>query len=771
MELLTISRSKSARRCWRHHYNAYELGRVPIKTGEALFFGTLFHVGLEQWWLCWQDTAWRNSPQGVTPDWPQGVGQNWSLKMAITAMQAKFAASDDADASPFDLVKAEELMRGYHFRWVPAMADIEIIAVESQFEMPLVNPLTGRSSKTYRLGGKIDVRIRMMIRGEMRCLTVEHKCLSGSTLILNHETGKYQSMKEMADGGVAPSVSAMAEDGSIIVAKAEVPVAQPINDAIRISLSSGRTITASGNHPMWTDRGWIPTGDLVEGMYIASPKRIACESEDELTDSEVALVGYMIGDGSLSGGVTFTKGDDRVLSDVLRCASDIGENSKISYPEERTTYIQFSRIGPVADLMERTGLRGKKAAEKRIPNIGMSDRQIGILIGALWSTDGCIDIQDGKYAKPRMIYGSMSEALCHQIRDLLQRIGIVSRVRGYSFQYGEETKNTSTVLVVSRESKRIFLEKVLSGDISVIRSANPIFDVLESIPTCSNGGDQRMQPKLSDEIWWDKIESIDHVGKMVLYDIEVPGPHTFVANGLITHNTSTEDIAPGATYWTRLRMDGQVSQYTDGARSLGDGDVSGCLYDVARRPTKKPKLATPEEDRKWTQPKSCNTCRDDAQGTHKWEWDRLQKINPSSPPRKFRKLLVKDIPTTEGCEECEPPRLHSGMRLADETVEEFRIRIRGHIADNPEMYYQRADVVRLDEELNEFRFDNWEFAKTLRERQIAGKTLGKMAWPRNPDACFKWSRACEYYAVCTGSCGIDDDHQFRDKAGQHEELS
>lgn len=404
MELLTISRSKAARRCWRFHYNAYEIGRVVIKAGEALFFGTLFHVGLEQWWLCCQEFQNGSSPSFEACRNREDF-QDWPLTMAITAMQAKFAGSEDADASLFDLVKAEELMRGYHFRWMKAMDSIYIIDVESQFEMPLINPVDGSESDDYRLGGKIDVRIRMRIRGELLCLTVEHK-------------------------------------------------------------------------------------------------------------------------------------------------------------------------------------------------------------------------------------------------------------------------------------------------------------------------------------------------------------------------TSTEDITPGATYWTRLRMDGQVSQYTDGARSLGDVDVSGCLYDVAKRPTKKPKLMTPEEDQKWTQPKSCGECRENAHRLYKKHW-----LDTSHGSMKFKKLLVKYIPCTEGCEECEPPRLHSGQRLADETPDEFRIRVREDIADNPEQYYQRADVVRLEEELIEFRFDNWVLAETLLERQVAGRTMGKMAWPRNPDACFKWNRACEYYGACTGSASIDDDHIFRDKAGQHEELS
>jgi hypothetical protein len=38
---------------------------------------------------------------------------------------------------------------------------------------------------------------------------------------------------------------------------------------------------------------------------------------------------------------------------------------------------------------------------------------------------------------------------------------------------------------------------------------------------------------------------------------------------VVEHKTSSEDVTPGSFYWSRLRMDGQVSVYFDGARALG----------------------------------------------------------------------------------------------------------------------------------------------------------------------------------------------------------
>jgi len=74
---------------------------------------------------------------------------------------------------PFDLVKAEELMRGYHYRWKDE--SFEVVGVESEFTTPLRNPATGARSRTWQLGGKMDVRVR---RGSLGGF-VEHKTATG----------------------------------------------------------------------------------------------------------------------------------------------------------------------------------------------------------------------------------------------------------------------------------------------------------------------------------------------------------------------------------------------------------------------------------------------------------------------------------------------------------------------------------------------------------------------------------------------------------------
>lgn len=177
---------------------------------------------------------------------------------------------------------------------------------------------------------------------------------------------------------------------------------------------------------------------------------------------------------------------------------------------------------------------------------------------------------------------------------------------------------------------------------------------------------------------------------------------------LVEHKTTTQDIGEGSGYWQRLRMDGQVNVYYD---AFG-GDVAGCIYDVIRRPGQRRLKATPDATRKYR-----------ANGT-----------------------------------------LYSNQRDQDESLDEFRLRVREAIAAEPESYYKRGVVVRLEREIHEARLDLWLQATQMREVIALG------LHPRNPDACVQFNRTCDYFDVCTGVASIEDERLFKIRDA-HPELS
>lgn len=180
---------------------------------------------------------------------------------------------------------------------------------------------------------------------------------------------------------------------------------------------------------------------------------------------------------------------------------------------------------------------------------------------------------------------------------------------------------------------------------------------------------------------------------------------------LVEHKTAGGDISPTSSYWQRLRMEPQVSMYYVGAKSLGY-ELAGCIYDVIQRPDTKPYSATPMDKRKYTKAGA----------------------------------------------------LYANQREFDETLDEFKARLAAAIAAEPNEYYQRAEVVRLPDELEEFKADVLATWLQIKAAERAGHV------PRNPDACHRYGRPCQFYEVCSGAASLDDESKYVRLESVHPEL-
>lgn len=191
------------------------------------------------------------------------------------------------------------------------------------------------------------------------------------------------------------------------------------------------------------------------------------------------------------------------------------------------------------------------------------------------------------------------------------------------------------------------------------------------------------------------------------------GPPVYVKE----KKTTSEDISLGSVYWKRLKMDVQISTYIAAVRALGF-NVIGVLYDVLAKPEQRPQEATPLDLRKYTKP---------------------TKKDPIS-------------------------RLYANQREVDETPQEYFERCLEAIKSDPDRFYQRGIITRLESEMEEAQLDVWQTAISMRD----SKRL--RVFPRNPDACVQWSRACDYLSVCCGEADINDPLLFKQKEKKHSEL-
>lgn len=180
---------------------------------------------------------------------------------------------------------------------------------------------------------------------------------------------------------------------------------------------------------------------------------------------------------------------------------------------------------------------------------------------------------------------------------------------------------------------------------------------------------------------------------------------------ILEHKTTSADITPGSDYWKKLPIDGQVSGYYVGAKSLGY-DVNCCIYDVIRKPSMSPLKATPVENRKYKK-----------DGT-----------------------------------------LYANQRDTDETPEEWGNRLLADIAERPERYFSRVEIVRSENDLAEYLFDMWSVGREISDAERLGR------FSRNPDNCQRYG-TCEYFDVCTGCANLEDELLFKKIENPNPELT
>lgn len=97
----------------------------------------------------------------------------------------------------------------------------------------------------------------------------------------------------------------------------------------------------------------------------------------------------------------------------------------------------------------------------------------------------------------------------------------------------------------------------------------------------------------------------------------------------------------------------------------------------------------------------------------------------------------------------------------EETDDGFYWRTLDAISKEPERYYQRANIFRTPEELDEARQDIETWANRAKYEL--------RTTPRNPDSCFSFGRRCEYFDLCWHGVAPDEDKSLVRKERNHTE--
>ena len=423
------------------------------------------------------------------------------------------------------------------------------------------------------------------------------ECVTGDTLV-NLANGRRVPIRALV--GTLPEVLAVDSNQRLISARSDLVWSKGRKPVFDVKLASGRTIRATAEHRLLADRGWKTISELAPGERLAVARRIPEPANTAIwSDSEVALLGHLIGDGSY------------LKHQPLRYCTASDENSRLVREAAiamGSTVTRFAGRGAwhqllisengdrwhpsgVGAWLQSLGIFGKRSHEKRLPEqvFTLGNRQIALLLSHLWATEGCIALRKpGTRGAPRVHFSTCSRGLAHDVMALLLRLGIVARLRTM-LQPG--ARPVHSVDVSGAPDQRRFLDEVpafgprvgpaaqLRGQLqNVVANANtdtlrreifgdvrlcmqrrgvthraiaaargtacggsahfrfaPSRQTLQSYARLPDDGD--LARWAESDLYRDRIVAIEAAGEDEVFDLTVPGPACWLADGIVSHNS------------------------------------------------------------------------------------------------------------------------------------------------------------------------------------------------------------------------------------------
>lgn len=193
---------------------------------------------------------------------------------------------------------------------------------------------------------------------------------------------------------------------------------------------------------------------------------------------------------------------------------------------------------------------------------------------------------------------------------------------------------------------------------------------------------------------------------------------------IMDHKTTSDDISPDGVYWRQLQVEGQANLYILACQVLGI-EVGGAIWDAIKKPLIRPKKLA-EADR----------------------------ASIASEPHTYCGFPVDSSSVRWVVE---------GGKGVTEDAHLFGLRVARLCLDEPEKYYQRQSIFKVESDVLEAAGEVWDIAQDVLTCRRTGRAY------RNSGACMAYGRPCEYLGICSGYDTPDSDKWAR-RACVHSEL-
>lgn len=409
---------------------------------------------------------------------------------------------------------------------------------------------------------KIFEALQDVVDGKITRLIINIAPRYGKCHCLTDEVFTYEGLKQVKDIKPGDFVYSF-RDGKVALNK--VLATEPAyKDTYTIRMRSGRSITASYDHPVLTPFGYTELKDLKIGDRIQA-LCTEIDTEYEIDDNELLLATLLIFEGKCGDrSISFANTDPKVVNVAKKAAKHFGcEVKQYKGAEPFEYWITGGYSGGVCQMLIKNGLFGHRAYDKRIPRnwFGLSMRQKYMLIDMMIATDGAIDTRSGQ-----IVIGLANKELIQDIQHLLSTMGIAS-----TYTYRDNEHAGVWVLAIPRQfAQKLYPHLTFYGKADAAKAifAKPAksyidtypYDIIrkEKLTGKTTHGPIRclsyknitrekferlaaLYPQLNkylcDDFYLDEIVDIEFSGIQELRHLEVENDHNFIANGLVSHNT------------------------------------------------------------------------------------------------------------------------------------------------------------------------------------------------------------------------------------------
>ena len=366
----------------------------------------------------------------------------------------------------------------------------------------------------------------------------------------------------MSNDGRFVNIEDLAKEDGIVGWNGDAAIAQSIFDfqapaekeCVQIEFDNGEVLRCSTDHPILyhkpgrnkrktinRKRRRVPeysftnAQNLVVGDWVGSISEMPIWGNTDISDAR--LIGMLIGDGTYGqerGARLFTSNPETWnYIEGNNLGYQINDFKDSQYYQ---TEFRCYRIYNGASILREHGIYGQTRSDKRLPNdiAKFTKKAVAELIAGLFDTDGCIP-NTLVNKEHRIEFTQSNYDLLIELKEQLLKFGIHSYVR-----------KSNARKAIDRFGRTINSRK---GYRLIIKDADSVMRFKQEIPLLLSYKSENLADAVDykesvslrrpryNGVYPVRVKKIVPIGKQRIYNLQADDYHTYIANGIITHNS------------------------------------------------------------------------------------------------------------------------------------------------------------------------------------------------------------------------------------------